>query len=248
MESLIKILNLFEFTDSSDFNNELGESKLKEINGLLPIHYEEYKSKIIGKSKNEKIDILKQYINTIYLKINWIEFYKSSVTNYEDNRAFTFSEIYLFETYESLIQNLGIINLPYSIFIDEILLEMKISTSKVILYDYLKQKNRYYSSDNNQSNNGSNLYPFSGIKSKDLFHKLFEFYSTKENVLANFSFIYWKMESDGFFLKGFKPKIYIDWLNDNYELSINHQIKTLDRCKTGSKELKYQELKNIFFN
>jgi hypothetical protein len=247
LESLIKILNLFEYIDSSDFNDELGESKLKEINELLPLHYEEYKSNVYGKANNEKIDILKQYIHTIYLKINWIKFYKSAVIKNENNRAFTISEICLFETYDSLVQNLGLINLPYSIFIDEVLIEMKISKSEFYLSNYLEQKNKYYNSNVNESIDSTNLYPFSGLKSKDLFQMLFEFYCNKENKLANFSFIYWKMESDGFFLKGFKPKVYLDWLYENYNFSLNHQIKTLDRCKTDSKENKYIKFKNIVF-
>ena len=76
---------------------------------------------------------------------------------------------------------------------------------------------------------------FSNSKSFLLFEKLHNSYKTKKNrFLANYSFIFYAMKSDGFLIcSGTK---FIDFLNDNFEITIpkidNRQVGKNEKTST----------------
>lgn len=84
-----------------------------------------------------------------------------------------------------------------------------------------------------------NPYPeiFPDVFSFTLFERLHNDYKDSNNLLADYSFIYRKMWDLGHILNYQKPEMFKDWLSkEPYKIVLGNKFKTLDHCKTDSKE------------
>lgn len=251
MKILEEILLCFEFIDKSDYIEESGMNKIERLNKLLPIFFDNIQNEILGKSKDFKIDILKKYILKIYSENEKISFY---VHNFQGKylKKYTpegyeipnFDEIEIIETYESIIDKLGLIFLAHSIYIDELLLDLKIPIEKINLREYFKLKNKL--DFNNQRNGNPHPEVFACYSSYLLFMDWHNEFKTSKNQLAHYSAIYRLMYQDGLILSHFRPQMYINWLvKAPYNLNIKYSLIT--RISEKSEKL-YLAKKNIHFS
>lgn len=84
-----------------------------------------------------------------------------------------------------------------------------------------------------------NPYPeiFPNVFSFMLFECLHNHYKDSNNLLADYSFVYRKMWDLGHILEYQKSEMFRDWISkEPYEIVVGSKFKTLDRCKTDSKE------------
>lgn len=230
MKILEEILLRFEFIDKSDYIEESGMNKIKRLKKLLPIFFDNIQNEILGKSKDFKIDILKKYILKIYSENEKITFYISNFQgkylkkySSEGYEIPDFEEIEIIETYESIIDKLGLMFLAHSIFIDELLLDLKIPIEKINLREYFKLKNKL---DFNNPRNG-NPYPevFPCYSSYSLFMDWHNEFKTSENQLAHYSVIYRLMYADGLIMSHFRPEMYKNWLiKAPFNLNLKHSL------------------------
>ena len=87
-----------------------------------------------------------------------------------------------------------------------------------------------------------NLYPriFKDSFSFQLFKRLFSEYETSISLLADFSFIYRKMQKDGYILV--RPEEFKLWLSEEpFSIVLGHGMKTLSNCYTRNKKLNYNK-------
>lgn len=250
MKILEEILLCFEFIDITDYIEESGMTKVEKLEKLLPIFFDNIQNEILGKSKDLKIDILKKYILKIYSEDEKIEFYISNfqgkyLTKYstEGYEIPYFEEIVIIETYKSIIDKLGLMFLAHSIYIDDLLLDLKIPIEKINLREYFKLKNKL---DFNNLRNG-NPYPevFPCYSSYSLFMNWHNEFITSKNQLAHYSVIYRLMYNDGLIMSYFRPEMYKNWLiKAPFNLDLKHSL--ILRISIKSKKL-YLAKKNIYF-
>jgi hypothetical protein len=92
----------------------------------------------------------------------------------------------------------------------------------------------------------NNPYPriFKDLFSFKLFKRLYENYKTSNNQLADFSFIYRKMKKDEHILV--RPEEFKSWLSkEPFSINLGPGIKTIDKCSTASKEINYNNSKEL---
>jgi hypothetical protein len=250
MKILEEILLCFEFIDKLDYIEESGMNKIERLKKLLPIFFDNIQNEISGKSKDFKIDILKKYILKIYSENEQIAFYISNFQgkflkkySSEGYEIPDFEEIEIIETYESIIDKLGLMFLAHSIYIDELLLDLKIPIEKINLLEYFKLKNKL---DFNNQKNG-NPYPevFPCHSSYSLFMDWHNEFKTSNNQLANYSVIYRLMFKDGLIMSHFRPQMYINWLI-KAPFNVNLKFSLILRISVKSEKL-YLAKKNIYF-
>lgn len=103
------------------------------------------------------------------------------------------------------------------------------------------------SAANEEISGNKNPYPhvFSDGSSFNLFEKLFSLFKDSKNPIADFSFVYRMMYSDGYILSHFKPQMFINWINaEPYKISVD-KLKTLDKCSTDAKRSTYSTTKEL---
>lgn len=84
-----------------------------------------------------------------------------------------------------------------------------------------------------------NPYPeiFPDVFSFMLFERLHKDYKDSNNLLADYSFIYRKLWELDHIVEYQKPEMFREWLSrEPYEIILPSKFKTLDNCKTKSKE------------
>lgn len=90
----------------------------------------------------------------------------------------------------------------------------------------------------------SNPNPYPGIftdKGFLLFDRLHSEYKDTPNILTDYSFIYRIMHSGEYILEHIRPEMFKNWISKKpYEVTIDHKIKTLDRCITDNKMRSYK--------
>lgn len=98
---------------------------------------------------------------------------------------------------------------------------------------------------NNKTDSNNNWHPriFKEQKHFQLFEHLHK-QGTKYE-LAEYSFIYWSMYKDRFIDNGVKPTEFINWLNENYEVTLL-ELMQLHRVKGSNRPQKYQTAKLLF--
>ena len=88
-----------------------------------------------------------------------------------------------------------------------------------------------------------NPYPeiFKNAFSFRLFERLHMDYKDSNSLLADYSFIYRKMCEKKHIVEYQKPEMFRDWLSkEPYEIILDNKFKTLDRCKTDTKERNFK--------
>lgn len=100
-----------------------------------------------------------------------------------------------------------------------------------------------------QNKNTSDLNPYPGIFPKNEHWEFFEYLKNKmvnyKTELADLSFIFRKMQSDGFIHGYVKPGIFRAWLSDKYKITLE-KMKTLGDCINDKKLNIYQDSKILF--
>ena len=103
-----------------------------------------------------------------------------------------------------------------------------------------------YVESNTYPNEQVNKYPqvFSSPMAYELFKKLHESYNETKFQLSDYSFIYRMMHEDGYILDSFKPKMFIDWLSEFYNIHLS-KLKTMSNCSPKSKIQNYNTVKAL---
>lgn len=95
----------------------------------------------------------------------------------------------------------------------------------------------------------TNLYPrmFTCTNAWKLFESWVEKKEKGKTNLADFSFIYRRMQKDGLIYKGIKPSEYTNWLKEStpYDIDID-KVKQLWNCSSDANTVLYNTLKNIY--
>lgn len=93
----------------------------------------------------------------------------------------------------------------------------------------------------------SNKNPFPRIFTSERGYRIFNSFSENVNPntqLSDYSFIYWKLYLDEFIHQGVAPKEFIDWLNKEFEVTLE-KLKQLHLCSPKNREPLYNTLKQL---
>lgn len=86
---------------------------------------------------------------------------------------------------------------------------------------------------------------FKNLEAYKLFEKLYVTFKDSSFILADFSFIYRKMYSEGYILETFKSEMFVRWIGgEPYYISLD-KTKTLTNCTTKSKLQTYKTTKEL---
>ncbi|ELY2011339.1 hypothetical protein SL057_002409, partial [Flavobacterium psychrophilum] len=94
----------------------------------------------------------------------------------------------------------------------------------------------------------NNMFPreFVDDFSFKFFERLFDKFKDTKEPLADFSFIYRKMYDENHIHDDVKPESFKKWIaKEPYNIILDLGLKTLDNCKTNSKIIAYNEIKEL---
>lgn len=128
--------------------------------------------------------------------------------------------------------------------------QMTFDENKRVEYYRVFLQNKMKKNDNEgevpNPENKSNPYPevFKNLEAYLLFDRLYQSRKDSTTLLADFSFIYRRMEKDGLLQDHQKPEIFRHWLSkEPYRIVLDNKFKTLENCTTVHKKEAYENAK-----
>lgn len=115
------------------------------------------------------------------------------------------------------------------------------------IYSFLSKKNEKSINSDSSPEYFENAHQriFKNSKAYILFINLKKKLVNPKHLLADHSFIYRRMLKDGLIHKGIKDSEFREWLNDNFQITID-KTKQLHNCSTEVKEKLYSEIKDQY--
>jgi hypothetical protein len=168
--------------------------------------------------------------------------------NKTHNNANDFNALYLEEKniieYKTIEEKIYFSN--SFVFIDVDIFDLMIICNEIFEWLNKAYPNLFFEEVVKNKKDKDHQYPriFKDSYSFRLFERLFNDYKNSINLLADFSFIYRKMEGEGCILV--KPEEFKLWLSkEPFSIVLEHGLKTLENCYTEVKGLNYNNSKEL---